>query len=181
MCVPSPPVHACASHLIPTSKRNTKRAFRVLHCSATTWPAKSCVYSGIRAHLGCVHIQRCAKSSPLTPSHCHPLFCLCISLGLCSLSLAVDGDVKYLNTLCCLGTMHSSRWAGAARGRCMQISIQSRPGCFQSSSSASGPVLIPLYPRPGRFFYQVKRLKRCVNLDIWPRHATRREKKKEKT
>lgn len=68
------------------------------------------------------------------------------------LSLPVDGDVKYLNTLCCLGTMHSSRWAGAVRGRCMQISIQSRPGCFQSSSSASGPVLIPLYPRPCRFF-----------------------------
>lgn len=96
------------------------------------------------------------------------------------LSLPVDGDVKYLNTLCCLGTMHSSRWAGAVRGRCMQISIQSRPGCFQSSSSASGPVLIPLYPRPCRFFYQVKRLKRYVNLDIWPHHATRREKKQNK-
>lgn len=117
---------------------------------------------GIYSHSKTCQIILSFFSSPCT---------LCVPL-----SLPVDGDVKYLNTLCCLGTMHSSRWAGAVRGRCMQISIQSRPGCFQSSSSASGPVLIPLYPRPCRFFYQVKRLKRYVNLDIWPHHATRRRK-----
>lgn len=117
---------------------------------------------GIYSHSKTCQIIHSFFSSPCS---------LCVPL-----SLPVDGDVKYLNTLCCLGTMHSSRWAGAVRGRCMQISIQSRPGCFQSSSSASGPVLIPLYPRPCRFFYQVKRLKRYVNLDIWPHHATRRGK-----
>lgn len=30
-------------------------------------------------------------------------------------SVPVDGDVKYLNALCCLGTMLSSRWAVAAQ------------------------------------------------------------------
>lgn len=69
-----------------------------------------------------------------------------------SLSLVVNRDVKYLNTLCCAGTMHSSRWTSPAWVGCMQISIQSSPGCFQSNTSASGPVLIPLYPQPARFF-----------------------------
>lgn len=77
--------------------------------------------------------------------------CVCLSPSP-SLSLVVNGDVKYLNTLCCAGTMHSSRWTGPARVGCMQISIQSSPGCFQSNTSASGPVLIPLYPQPARFF-----------------------------
>lgn len=80
----------------------------------------------------------------LCASHPHPLSP--------SLSLMVNGDVKYLNTLCCAGTMHSSRWTSPAWVGCMQISIQSSPGCFQSNTSASGPVLIPLYPQPARFF-----------------------------
>lgn len=48
------------------------------------------------------------------PLH-RPLF---LSLTLHSLLctyVPVDGDVKYLNTLCCLGTMHFSRWAIAAQ------------------------------------------------------------------
>lgn len=40
------------------------------------------------------------------------------------------------------------------RPRCMQISIQSSPGCFQYNTSASGPVLIPLYPQPMHCFIQ---------------------------
>lgn len=40
------------------------------------------------------------------------------------------------------------------RPQCMQISIQSSPGCFQYNTSASGPVLIPLYPQPMHCFIQ---------------------------
>lgn len=105
------------------------------------------------AHLGTVQIQRHAKSSSLSSSFHSVSLCarVCASHPL-SLSLVVNGDVKYLNTLCCLGTMHSNRWTGPVRVRCMQISIQSSPGCFQSNTSASGPVLIPLYPQPAWFF-----------------------------
>lgn len=111
------------------------------------------VYSVMGAHLGTVQIQRHAKSFSLSsPFHSVSLCArVCASHPL-SLSLVVNGDVKYLNTLCCLGTMHSNRWTGPARVRCMQISIQSSPGCFQSNTSASGPVLIPLYPQPAWFF-----------------------------
>ena len=38
-----------------------------------------------------------------------------LSTRFCVPSVPVDGDVKYLNTLCCLGTMHFSRWASAAQ------------------------------------------------------------------
>lgn len=131
------------------------------------------VYSVMGAHLGSVKIQRHAKSFSLSSWFPLRLFVPLTLTRSLSLSLVVNGDVKYLNTLCCAGTMHSSRWTGPARVGCMQISIQSSPGCFQSNTSASGPVLIPLYPQPARFFYQVKRRKRCVNLDIWPHHETR--------
>lgn len=116
-------------------------------------PARA-VYSVMGAHLGSVQIQRHAKSFSLSSSFPLRRFvrpCLCLSPSP-SLSLVVNGDVKYLNTLCCAGTMHSSRWTGPARVGCMQISIQSSPGCFQSNTSASGPVLIPLYPQPAWFF-----------------------------
>lgn len=112
------------------------------------------VYSVMGAHLGSVQIQRHAKSFSLSSPFPLRRFvrpCVCLSPSP-SLSLVVNGDVKYLNTLCCAGTMHSSRWTGPARVGCMQISIQSSPGCFQSNTSASGPVLIPLYPQPARFF-----------------------------
>lgn len=111
------------------------------------------VYSVMGAHLGTVQIQRHAKSSSLSSFFHSVSLCarVCASHPL-SLSLVVNGDVKYLNTLCCLGTMHSNRWTGPVRVRCMQISIQSSPGCFQSNTSASGPVLIPLYPQPAWFF-----------------------------
>lgn len=36
----------------------------------------------------------------------------------------------------------------------MQISIQSRPGCFQYNTTAAGPVLIPLYQQPMHCFIQ---------------------------
>lgn len=74
------------------------------------------------AHLGAVQIQSCANLlSPFfvflfTPLH-RPLFLsLTLHSFLCTY-VPVDGDVKYLNTLCCLGTMHFSRWAIASQTR----------------------------------------------------------------
>lgn len=59
------------------------------------------------AHLGAVQIQSCAN-----------LFSLFSSVTLHSFTctyVPVDGDVKYLSTLCCLGTMQFSRWAITAQ------------------------------------------------------------------
>lgn len=115
-------------------------------------PGQSCLLSDGSTFGICSNSKTCqiilsfffVPPPSLCASHPHPLSP--------SLSLVVNGDVKYLNTLCCAGTMHSSRWTGPAWVGCMQISIQSSPGCFQSNISASGPVLIPLYPQPARFF-----------------------------
>lgn len=109
--------------------------------------AECVIYWRTESHLGSVQIQCRANTLFL---FFHSLY-LSVSFPP---SLPIDGDVKYLNTLCCLGTMHSSRWAGPAQTQCMQISIQSSPGCFQYNTSASGPVLIPLYPQPATPFIQ---------------------------
>lgn len=119
-------------------------------------PGQSCLLSDGSTFGICSNSKTCqiilSFFSVPPPSLCAPV-CVCVCLSPSpSLSLVVNGDVKYLNTLCCAGTMHSSRWTGPARVGCMQISIQSSPGCFQSNTSASGPVLIPLYPQPARFF-----------------------------
>lgn len=74
-------------------------------------------------HLGAVQIQSCANllvpflfflffsppSIVLYFSHS-----LTLQSFICTY-VPVDGDVKYSNTLCCLGTMHFSRWAIAAQ------------------------------------------------------------------
>lgn len=61
------------------------------------------------AHLGAVQIQSCANLLIPFLSFFHPLHLpLVLSLALHSFlctSVPVDGDVKYLNALCCLGTM----------------------------------------------------------------------------
>lgn len=136
------------SHLV--SQRNSKWNIWMAH--ALPKPGQSCLYRDVSTFGICSNSKTCqiilsfffVPSLSLCASHPHRLSP--------SLSLVVNGDVKYLNTLCCAGTMHSSRWTGPARDGCMQISIQSSPGCFQSNTSASGPVLIPLYPQPARFF-----------------------------
>ena len=49
-----------------------------------------------------------------TPPH-RPLFLSLTHHTLLFTYVPVDGDVKYLNALCCWGTMHFSRWAIAAQ------------------------------------------------------------------
>lgn len=138
------------SHLV--SQRNSKWDIWMAHTLPK--PGQSCLLSDGSTFGICSNSKTCqiilSFFSVPPPSLCAPV-CVCLSPSP-SLSLVVNGDVKYLNTLCCAGTMHSSRWTGPARVGCMQISIQSSPGCFQSNTSASGPVLIPLYPQPARFF-----------------------------
>lgn len=62
------------------------------------------------------------------------------------------------------------------RPQCMQISIQSSPGCFQYNTSASGPVLIPFYPQPMHCFIQSNALSA---MSTWTSgHITEPKKKK---
>lgn len=67
----------------------------------------------------------------------------------------IDVDVKYFKRTLLFGDS-APRADGPPpnRPQCMQISIQSSPGCFQYNTSASGPVLIPLYPQPMHCFIQ---------------------------
>lgn len=61
------------------------------------------------------------------------------------------------------------------RPQCMQISIQSRPGCFQYNTSAAGPVLIPLYQQPMHCFIQSNALS---TMSTWTSgHITEAQKK----
>lgn len=62
--------------------------------------------------------------------------------------------------------------------QCMQISIQSSPGCFQYNTSASGLVLIPLYPQPKRCFIQSNALSA---MSTWTSGHITEPKKKKKT
>lgn len=64
------------------------------------------------------------------------------------------------------------------RPQCMQISIQSRPGCFQYNTSAAGPVLIPLYQQPMHCFIQSNALS---TMSTWTSgHITEAQKKLKK-
>lgn len=65
------------------------------------------------------------------------------------------------------------------RPQCMQISIQSRPGCFQYNTSAAGPVLIPLYQQPMHCFIQSNALS---TMSTWTSgHITEPKKTLKKT
>lgn len=107
----------------------------------------------------------------------HSLWTLFFSFFLKCAYVPIDGDVKYLNTLCCLGTMHFQQMGRSCTDpQCMQISIQSSPGCFQYNTSASGLVLIPLYPQPKRCFIQSNALSA---MSTWTSgHITEPKKKK---
>lgn len=87
-----------------------------------SWPAIVLFTVALtEAHLGAVQIQSCANLLvPFFLSFCSPpsialYFSPSLTLLFLRTSVPVDGDVKYLNTLCCLGTMHFSRWAIAAQ------------------------------------------------------------------
>lgn len=143
------------------------------------------------AHLGAVQIQSCANllvpffvfffTPPATPplssialyfSHSlSPLtsMYLCPSRWRCEIfkHTLLFGD----NALQQMG--HAPH-----RPQCMQISIQSSPGCFQYNTSASGPVLIPLYPQPMHCFIQSNALSA---MSTWTSgHITEPKKKRKK-
>lgn len=105
-----------------------------------TWPAKELFTQRLKHIWDLFKFKEMPNHSIflLLPPPLHPPLSLCVSLILClsstlflspslilylsplSLShflipLLIDGDVKYLNTLCCSGTMQSNRWAGPAQ------------------------------------------------------------------
>lgn len=79
------------------------------------------------------------------------------SLPLCLIwcnYVPVGGNVKYLTHFVVRGQYSLADGPSPHGPQCMQISIQSRPGCFQYNTSAAGPVLIPLYQQPMHCFIQ---------------------------